>query len=84
MLMLIQFFDGNTMWMWAVIWRYMLPSSSGSKCVGWESIYAYIGLCFEKKKYGRRVGVGAPSGKIEIVDWENCTRKEMALLRAMQ
>jgi hypothetical protein len=34
--------------------------------------------------YGRRVGVGAQYGQIGTADWVNCTRKEMALLRAME
>jgi hypothetical protein len=61
----------------------MLPPSSESKCVEWESVYVYASLCFEKKRYGRTVGSGIQSGKIGMMDWENYMTKEMALLRPM-
>jgi hypothetical protein len=61
-----------------------MPPSSGSKCAEWESVYVYVGLCFEKKMYGRRMVVGAQAGQIGIADWENCMGKEAALLRAME
>jgi hypothetical protein len=67
-------------------WRYMLPPSSGLKCVGWlSSVYIYIYIyVYVLKNHDGRIGVDGLSGPIGTEYQESCARKEIILLWAME
>jgi hypothetical protein len=56
-------------WLWAMFptfRRYMLPPSSGSECIRWESFCICVELCFEKQR--EKGDLLPPSGAVGAVD----------------